>query len=81
MPKDDIAEEPTSAMFWQELQEHRASTSAQTVILTRLDERSIQHDKRIAGIEKRGAVISLIGGFCAAIGVNIAGFFGINFRG
>ncbi len=72
--------EVTNTMLWSELKTHSQERSEQTCILTRLDERSIQHDKRISGIEKRTAVISLIGGFFAAIGVQIAGAFGITFR-
>lgn len=72
--------EVTPRMFWDELKEQRGIADEQTLTLTRLDERSIQHDKRIGGIEKRGAVISLIGGFMAAIGVQIAGFFGVTFH-
>lgn len=73
--------EVTVKMFWDELKDQRKIANDQTEILIRLEERSSQHDKRIGGIEKRGAIISLIGGFFAAIGVQVAGFFGITFRG
>lgn len=46
-------------------------------VLTRLDERSVQHDKRISGVEKRSAFISFVTGLSAALGVNLAHFFGI----